>query len=151
MWAKSSWARPARLARPCASQRLSLPPPGRAKSWPPALLRRSLLDRDNNQQAILTEAASITVTGERHAQLIASAKLSPSEAEGWPLNPLAAAKYNAGVSGDDRQSILVMAVRDGVQAGPQFVAAAGLSGPEAEGLTLNEIASYKFKRDTGDY
>jgi methyl coenzyme M reductase subunit C len=74
------------------------------------------------------------------SQLIASAGLTPAEAQGLTLNQIAAAKYNRDRSHTDRQAVVVV---PGSADSAQLAASVGL----APGASLNEIAAAKDNRD----
>lgn len=74
------------------------------------------------------------------------------QAQGLTLSEIAAIKFNRGKSGDDRQSVksgasLSTRSVENVAARAQLIANAGLTGEEAAGLGLTEIARAKFDRD----
>jgi hypothetical protein len=77
------------------------------------------------------------------------------EADGMTLTEIAAVKFNNDTRADDRQSVMhasrVTITSRSVgdpRAFTQLIASAGLSPSEARGMTLSEIAAYKFDRDT---
>jgi hypothetical protein len=80
------------------------------------------------------------------SQLIASAGLTPAEAEGMSLTEIAVAKFNRGSDQDGRQ-VIVTAGSGGDTA--QLAASAGLDPAGARGLSLVEIAVAKFNRGAG--
>jgi NifU-like protein involved in Fe-S cluster formation len=96
----------------------------------------------------------VTGTGD-HTQLAASAGLGSTAAHDYSLTELAAAKFNNDTRSDDRQRVVrsesvIVATRsaDGAtSAHAQLIASAGLTPAEAKGMSLSEIAQYKFDRD----
>ncbi len=73
------------------------------------------------------------------------------------LTEIAAVKFNNDTRADDHQSVMhasrVTITSRSVgdpRAFTQLIASAGLSPSEARGMTLSEIAAYKFDRDTPD-
>jgi hypothetical protein len=89
-----------------------------------------------------------------HTQLAASAGIASEAARDYSLTELAAAKFNNDTRADDRQTItrtrVIVATRsvDGAsKALAQLIASAGLTPAEAKGMSLSEIAQYKFDRD----
>jgi hypothetical protein len=103
---------------------------------------------DENHQKI-ADTRVIPVDPARHAQLIASARISPAEAESLTLSQLAASKFNAG-SDDDNAQPVAMSSRGPVSVGSHLAYTAGVDPAEAGGMSLTEIAAAKFARDTGD-
>ena len=88
------------------------------------------------------------------SQLIANAGLTPAEAQGLSLSEIAALKFNRDSASDYRQTVrqdvgvtVTSRSADGADRWSQLVSNAGLSPDEARGLSLNEIARAKFKRD----
>lgn len=90
-----------------------------------------------------------------HGQLVANAGVAPDAARGMSLTELAAVKFNNDTRPDDHQTIAhasaaTVATRstsDTTKAVAQLIASAGLTPEEAEGMSLSEIAQYKFDRD----
>jgi antitoxin component of RelBE/YafQ-DinJ toxin-antitoxin module len=90
-----------------------------------------------------------------HTQLAASAGIASEATHDYSLTELAAAKFNNDTRADDRQTItrresVIVATRsvDGASnARAQLIASAGLTPAEAKGMSLSEIAQYKFDRD----
>lgn len=101
----------------------------------------------SDQQGVGIEPGSGGVT----TQLSARVGAEPGT---MSLNELTVAKYNAETRQDDRQgpasttSVTVISRSFGGMspARGQFIANAGLTPAEADGLTLNEIAAYKFNQ-----
>jgi hypothetical protein len=77
------------------------------------------------------------------SQLIASAGLTPAEAEGLSLSEIAVAKFNREADTGDRQASFTPGSGGDVS---QLAASAGLTPDEARGLSLTEIAAAKFNR-----
>lgn len=90
-----------------------------------------------------------------HSQLAASAGVSSYDAATMPLGELAAVKFNRDTREGDWQTVpsapgAVVATRSVGEASDAFVqliASAGLSPSQAKGMSLAEIAEYKFDRD----
>jgi hypothetical protein len=111
-----------------------------------------------NREADSQDRQPVTIdrvsgSGDR-TQLIASAGLTPTDARGLSLTGIAIAKYNNEVPTQDRQGILrrsdvTMGTRSAINEGDwaQLVASAGLSPEAARGLSLDEIAVYKFNNE----
>lgn len=94
--------------------------------------------------SIISFGAMSSAFAQDNSQLIASAGLSQSEAQGLTLNEIAAAKFNQGESRPDRQVILSperVAVDPARHA--QLIAAAGLTAEEAEGLSISALGVAK--------
>lgn len=89
------------------------------------------------------------------SQLAARAGVAPETARSMSLTALAVAKFNNESRRDDRQGVVpstrtTLVSRSVVgpsNAHRQLAASAGLSPAEAEGMTVAEIARYKFNRD----
>jgi hypothetical protein len=89
------------------------------------------------------------------ARLAASAGIDSGDAGGMTLTEIAAVKFNNDTRPDDRQSVVYpsgatvasRSVDDPSKAFAQLIASAGLSPAEAKGMSLTEIAAYKFDRD----
>jgi hypothetical protein len=82
-------------------------------------------------------------------QLIASAGLSPSEAQGMTLTEIAAHKINRESPGDDRVTVSTRSYPVFDVAGhSQLVAVAGVSPSAARGMTLTEISARKVNLGT---
>ena len=72
------------------------------------------------------------------------------------LTEIAAVKFNHDTRADDHQTVMHASRRDDHlsvgrrphRAFAQLIASAGLSPSEARGMSLTEIAAYKFDRDT---
>ena len=77
------------------------------------------------------------------SQLIASAGLTPAQAEGLSLNEIAVAKFNREADSGDRQASFTPGSGGDVS---QLAASAGLSPDQARSLSLTEIAAVKFNR-----
>jgi hypothetical protein len=96
----------------------------------------------------------VTGTGD-HSQLAASAGVASKAAQEYSLTELAAAKFNKDTRSDGgqrvvrRESVIVAtrSVEDSTGARAQLIASAGLTPAEAKGMSLSEIAQYKFDRD----
>jgi hypothetical protein len=93
--------------------------------------------------ALALAAASQAPAGD-WSQLVASAGLSPAEAEGMTLTEIAAHKFNREARTDDTVTVSSRSypVFD-VAAHRQLVAVAGVRPSEARGMTLTEIAARK--------
>jgi hypothetical protein len=84
--------------------------------------------------AATVAALSATAPAFANSQLIASAGLTPAQAEGLTLNEIAAAKYNSGKSFSNRQAVVVER---------------GVSGDPA-GLEAFAIANYNAGKSQAD-
>ena len=90
------------------------------------------------------------------ARLAASAGIDGSAVDGMTLTEIAAVKFNHDTRADDHQTVMhasgvtiaSRSVGDPSRAFAQLVASAALSPSEARGMSLTEIAAYKFDRDT---
>ena len=89
------------------------------------------------------------------AYLATSAGIDDPAADGMTLTEIAAVKFNNDTRADDHQSVMhasrvtITSRSVGAPRGfAQLIASAGLSPSEARGMTLSEIAAYKFDRDT---
>jgi hypothetical protein len=89
------------------------------------------------------------------SHLATSAGIAPAQATGMSLTEIAAVKFNNDSRPDDAQvvtrpSTAVYASRSVGVSGPGYdrlIASAGLTPAEAQGMSLSEIAVYKFDRD----
>lgn len=118
---------------------------------------------------VVSIAAASTAFAMDYSQLAASAGLTPAQAQGLTLNEIALAKHNAELDrgegiGTSVSASYVLSERDAGQvvastrSGPaylgngaayrQLIANAGLTQEQAMGLSLREIATAKFNRDT---
>lgn len=88
------------------------------------------------------------------SQLELNAGLTDGQARGLTLNEIAAVKFNRGESTQDQTlvrgpgAVSGLAFQDSDIAGfDQLIGVAGLTPEQAEGMTLNEIATAKFNRN----
>jgi hypothetical protein len=105
---------------------------------------------DDRQVIVRHEPASAAA----RQTLAENAGLATGAAKNLSLTEIAAAKFNHESGGTDQQRVergsVTVAARSirGNGEWRQLVASAGLSQPEAQGLSLTDIAAAKFDRDT---
>jgi hypothetical protein len=106
-------------------------------------------DRDG-QQLVFRRAAPRAVVVTRDAQLIATAGLTPEEAQGMTLAALASYKTSFNARHDERQVVVSGRSIEGIDpsAHRQLVAAAGITEAEARGLSLNDLYVLKINKES---
>jgi hypothetical protein len=104
----------------------------------------------DGQQIVSRTATPTTVVVSRDAQLIASAGLTPEEAQGMTLAELASNKASYNARRDERQVVVSSRSIDGIDPSShrQLVAAAGITDAEALGVSLNDLYVLKINRES---
>ncbi len=90
--------------------------------------------------AATVAALSATAPAFANSQLIASAGLTPAQAEGLTLNQITAAKYNSGKSFSDRQAVVVERGVSGDPAGLEAFAIANYNAGKSQTDVQNPVA-----------
>lgn len=105
----------------------------------------------DGQQLVSRRAAPAIVVVTRDARLIAAAGLTPMEAQGMALAELASNKSSFNARRDERQVVVSSRSIEGIDpaAHRQLVAAAGITGAEAFGLSLNDLYVLKINKESG--
>jgi hypothetical protein len=111
-----------------------------------AAVSPALAGDNDDYMVVISRGEPTTVDPVAHAQLIATAGLTPAEATGLTLNDLAIAAFNAGADGDQRQGAVAKG-RGAAAVSAQLAASAGLSPEVARGLGLEQVVMIKFDRD----
>ena len=104
----------------------------------------------DGQQLVSRRAAPATVVVSRDAQLIAAAGLTAEEAQGMTLAEVASIKASFNARRDDRQVVVSSRSIEGIDPAThrQLVAAAGITGAEALGTSLNDLFVLKINKES---